>query len=110
MPRLVVDKAPSHHSERLVDFLAWLALSWPPTRTVHVHFLNKPVGDGGFEAPYAITEGGSMLYVAAAQPGASWVAIAASAAEAYASVVRFAPDRRLWAKRAVLRYREERGL
>ena len=109
-PHVVVDKAPTQYKPRLVDFLKWLAHEWPPVRDVRVHFLNKPVGDSGFEAPYAITQGGSMLYVAAAQPGASWVGIAESMAEAYASVVRFAPDRKLWARRALLKYREARGL
>ena len=109
-PRLTVEKAPAQYKERLTDFLRWLAQEWPPTRSVRVHFLNKPVGSGGLEAPYGIADGGKMLYVAAGQPGASWVAIAESAAEAYASAVRFAPERRLWARRALLRYRELRGL
>lgn len=109
-PRVVVDKAPTQYKERLVDFLRWLTKQWPPERDVRVHFLSKPVGDSGYEAPYAITQGGGMLYVAAAQPGASWVGIAESTAQAYASVVRFAPDRKLWARRALLAYREARGL
>ncbi len=109
-PRLTVDKPPAQFKERLQDFLSWLGKEWPPTRSVRVHFLNRPIGDGGAEAPYGIADGGKMLYVAAAQPGASWVAIAESAAEAYASAVRFAPDRRIWARRALVRYRELRGL
>ena len=109
-PRLTVEKAPAQHKERITDFLRWLAEEWPPTRSVRVHFLAKPVGDGGLEAPYGIADGGKMLYIASAQPGASWVAIAESAAEAYASAVRFAPDRKLWARRALLRYRELRAL
>jgi hypothetical protein len=106
-PRLVVVLPPRQYRRRICHFLRWLAREWPPTRVVKVHFVNELVGSGRDEAPYAVAQGGRILYVAAGQPGASWLAIAQAAAEAYSSAVRFAPDRRAWARRALRRYQRE---